>query len=108
MQYPPAEKIAVHGSGRAMLVRGQWVPLGPKQGIILQILLQTPGQVVRKETIADRVWGRPVTSSLIAVHIHYLRKKLELDADRPKILLTLPGVGFVLSTGAADFDVSSG
>ena len=96
-----AAGLALHESGRAVLIRGHWVPLGPRQGGILRMLMRTPGKVVPIAQLASVVWGRPVPRTLINVHIHHLRRKIEIDADHPKILLTLPGAGFVVDlTGA--------
>jgi len=99
-----SESIALHESDRAVFIRGNWVRLGPRQGVILRALMKTPGQVVTYAKLASMVWGRPVAPGLINVHIHYLRKKLELDQERPRILLTLPGAGFVVRPTAAELD----
>jgi DNA-binding response OmpR family regulator len=93
--------LTLHESGRAVYVRGRWIRLGPRQGVMLRALMQTPGKVVPLSRLASLVWGHQVPRTLINVHIHYLRKKIEIDADRPKILLTLPGAGFVVDPRAA-------
>ncbi len=45
---------------------------------MLRALLDTPGSVVSKARLEDKIygWGDEVESNAIDVHIHHLRKKL--------------------------------
>ncbi|MCK8677508.1 MULTISPECIES: response regulator transcription factor [Streptomyces] len=67
---------------------------------LLELLLLHPGQVLPRELILERVWGRdfgPESNSL-AVYVGYLRRKLEA-AGEPRLVHTVHGVGYRL--GAA-------
>ncbi|MGW2650380.1 response regulator transcription factor [Streptomyces sp. NPDC001393] len=64
---------------------------------LLELLLRNPGQVLTRETIQERVWGRafgPESNSL-AVYVGYLRRKLESDGE-PRLVHTVHGVGYRL------------
>ncbi|WP_328877133.1 response regulator transcription factor [Streptomyces sp. NBC_00299] len=64
---------------------------------LLELLLRHPGQVLPRETILERVWGRdfgPESNSL-AVYVGYLRRKLEADGE-PRLVHTVHGVGYRL------------
>ncbi|MFF2807661.1 response regulator transcription factor [Streptomyces sp. NPDC058000] len=64
---------------------------------LLELLLQHPGQVLPRETILERVWGRDFgpDSNSLAVYIGYLRRKLEADGE-PRLVHTVHGVGYRL------------
>ncbi|MFC8870402.1 response regulator transcription factor [Streptomyces sp. NPDC057148] len=67
---------------------------------LLEELLRNPGQVLTRETLFERVWGRdfgPGSNSL-AVYVGYLRRKLEAEGE-PRLVHTVHGVGYRL--GAA-------
>ncbi|MFE0882235.1 response regulator transcription factor [Streptomyces rochei] len=67
---------------------------------LLEQLLRNPGQVLTRETLFERVWGRdfgPGSNSL-AVYVGYLRRKLEAEGE-PRLVHTVHGVGYRL--GAA-------
>ena len=84
---------------RYELIRnGRCLRLTPIEGRLLQLLLAHAGQVLSAGTIVERIWGDDDTSSnLIKTHIHHLRQKLEPDPEKPRFLLTLPTVGYLLS-----------
>ncbi|KXK16402.1 MAG: response regulator transcription factor [Fimbriimonadaceae bacterium] len=77
-------------------LRGKHLDLAPKEFALLYFLARNPGQVFDRDTLLDRVWGRDayVTARTIDVHIRWLRKHIEVDPDRPKLLLTVRGVGY--------------
>lgn len=71
--------------------------LTPIEGRLLRLLVSNAGQVIPASTILQRVWGyEDNETNLIKTHIHHLRQKLEPDPEKPRFLLTLPTVGYVL------------
>ncbi|MET9452522.1 response regulator transcription factor [Streptomyces cinerochromogenes] len=64
---------------------------------LLELLLRHPGQVMPRETIQERVWGRDFghASNSLAVYIGYLRRKLEAGGE-PRLVHTVHGVGYRL------------
>ncbi|MCE4947955.1 response regulator transcription factor [Streptomyces albulus] len=64
---------------------------------LLELLLQHPGQVLPRETILERVWGRDFgpDSNSLAVYVGYLRRKLEAGGE-PRLVHTVHGVGYRL------------
>ncbi|MEU3839323.1 response regulator transcription factor [Streptomyces sp. NPDC028635] len=65
--------------------------------LLLQLLLRHPRQVLPRETIQERVWGRDFgpDSNSLAVYVGYLRRKLEADGE-PRLVHTVHGVGYRL------------
>lgn len=75
---------------------GKSIEMPPKEFELLFFLAANPGRVFRREDILDKVWGYdyPADTRTVDVHIRHLRQKVEDDADRPKLLLTVRGVGY--------------
>jgi len=62
----------------------------------LRVLMHNPRRVLTKAQILHHVWeydfdGR---SNVVELYISYLRKKV--DADRPPMIHTVRGVGYVI------------
>jgi two-component system, OmpR family, response regulator MprA len=64
---------------------------------LLELFMRHPRQALNREQIYEKVWGYDFEgeSNVIEVYINYLRSKLE-SGDRPKLIHTLRGVGYVL------------
>jgi DNA-binding response OmpR family regulator len=76
---------------------GRRYRLTPIEGRLLQLLVTNAGQVIPASTILQRVWGyEDNQANLIKTHIHHLRQKIEPDPEKPRFLLTLPSVGYIL------------
>jgi two-component system KDP operon response regulator KdpE len=76
---------------------GVEIHLTPLQWRLLAVLAQHAGMVVTHRQILRDVWGPAATEThVVRVHMAELRKKLEADPARPKVLLTEPGVGYRL------------
>jgi DNA-binding response OmpR family regulator len=76
---------------------GRRARLTPIEGRLLQLLVSNAGQVIPTSTILQRIWGYDDSqANLIKTHIHHLRQKIEPDPEKPRFLLTLPTVGYIL------------
>ena len=66
---------------------------------ILYYLALNKGNVLTYNSIANEVWGHnyPGTNEALRVHIRHLRKKIEFDATKPQLILTKPGIGYMLA-----------
>ncbi len=66
------------------------IRLTEKERDILLALLDAKGNLVRRETLLDRVWGYAsgVETHTLETHIYRLRQKIETDPARPVLLLT--------------------
>ena len=67
-----------------------------KEAMILQVLHAAEGAIVTREDMLDRVWGNEIYPSTRTIDnfILRLRKRFELDADRPLHFHTVRGVGY--------------
>ncbi len=82
-------------------VRGALVHLTPIEFKLLLVLASHPGKVLTHRQILREVWGPNAdgNSHYLRVHMTHLRRKLEIDSARPRLLLNEPGVGYRLSDG---------
>ena len=73
-------------------------PLTPIEVRLLQVLIGSLDRTVATETLLDRVWSEAdgADPSYVWVSIRRLRRKLEVNADRPRFLITERGVGYRL------------
>lgn len=63
---------------------------------LLAALAKEPGRVFTREALLSEVWGyhHSTDTRLVNVHVQRLRSKVELDPDKPEIVLTVRGVGY--------------
>lgn len=71
-------------------------PVTNKEFEILRQLLLTPGHVLSRQDLLNRVWGEDyaLEEHALDVHIHSLRRKIEPDPSKPRFIITVRGVGY--------------
>jgi DNA-binding response OmpR family regulator len=75
-------------------VDGREVALTAREFELLTLFVENPRQVLTREQIFERVWGSWGDRSAVSVYVRKLRDKLEVDARRPELLVTVWGVGY--------------
>ncbi|TAL32650.1 MAG: response regulator transcription factor [Spirochaetes bacterium] len=98
----PNEPVFSHGglsidfAKRAVTVNGSAVKLTPLEYELLKLLAKNPGKVLTQRQIMREVWGPGMESetSYLRVYVAALRKKLEENPSRPRLIFTEPGVGY--------------
>ena len=97
------EKLLVVGGltlepeSRRCTVDERPVELTPREFDILRILCQRRGTVLSSEELFRLVWGEAYfskSSNPIPVHIRHIRDKLGDDAEHPRYIQTVWGVGY--------------
>lgn len=80
---------------------GKLIPLSLKEYDLFACLIQHKNQVLKKENLLAEVWGAfsEVELATVAVHIRWLREKLEDDPAKPRFIKTVWGIGYILETG---------
>ena len=75
---------------------GRPVPLTALEFSLLHYLVRNKGRVVHRSEILDSVWGKDVyvDARTVDKHISLLRRKFEDDAQDPKYILGVRGVGY--------------
>lgn len=77
---------------------GEALHLTPIEYKLLILLAQNAGKVLMHRQILKEVWGPAYANQThyVRVHMAELRKKVEIDPSRPRLLVTEPGVGYRL------------
>ena len=78
---------------------GEIIDLSPTEFKLLRYLMMNPNRVLSKAQILDHVWEYDFNgdASIVESYISYLRRKIDVD-DRPKMIQTKRGVGYLLRT----------
>ncbi len=86
----PVARLAILGQERRELT--------PIEIEILRYLAARPGQAVERRDLLRDLWGldRYVTTRTLDNHIARLRKKIEVDPELPRYLVTVHGIGYRL------------
>lgn len=90
--------LYVHFQRREVRVAGREVHLTPIEFKLLALLATHAGKVLTHRQILKEVWGPQYATQnhYVRVHLAELRKKIEEDPARPRLVTTEPGVGYRL------------
>jgi DNA-binding response OmpR family regulator len=83
---------------------GECRELSERELALLGYLARHSGRAVSREEILAEVWGLDpvgITTRTIDMHIARLREKLRDDPDRPHVVITVRGRGYMLAAGAS-------
>ena len=77
---------------------GKEVELSPTEYDLLKVLIAHPDRVLTHAMLVHDVWGPEYGNEPHYLHVYVarLRKKLEADPQRPRLIVTEPGVGYRL------------
>lgn len=93
--------LIVEYASRSTFVEGEEVDLNPKEFQILYYLAKNQGRVLTKKQIYEEVWADEYAydnSNIMSV-ISRLRKKIELNDNRPEYIQTIRGMGYRFNKG---------
>ena len=81
---------------RGVTVRGEPVHLTFSEFELLHRLMRDPGRLSNRQELLREIWGDSAYRDprAIDVHIRHLRQKIELEPERPRLLLTVRGMGY--------------
>ncbi len=79
---------------------GEEVHLTKTEFRLLCELAESPGKVLSREALLDKVWGYDYFGDgrLVDVHVRRLRTKVEADPANPRHVVTVRGLGYRLQT----------
>ncbi len=79
--------------------QGETVKLTPIEYDLLRVLALSAGRVMTHRQLLRQVWGEQSYESeshYLRIYVGHLRKKIEDDPTRPRLIITEPGVGYRL------------
>jgi DNA-binding response OmpR family regulator len=89
--------LVVDRSRHEVRIGDRLVPLTAVEFRLLVALLEADGRVLTRDQLLDAVYGQDeaeVLDRTVDVHIGRLRDKLDDDAERPRYVATVRGVGY--------------
>lgn len=92
-----AENVVVDIRTRSVRRNGTRINLTDKEFDILRYFMEHRGEVVQNKDLYESVWGEkylPSAGNTIMVHVLNLRKKLEDNVSKSKIIKTVWGKGY--------------
>lgn len=92
--------IRVDAADRTVHKNGTEIKLALREFDLLAYLCEHPDRAIRKEELLREVWGifSEAEIATVAVHIRWLREKLEDDPANPTLIKTVWGVGYEFCT----------
>jgi two-component system KDP operon response regulator KdpE len=101
-----AGPVTIDLAARTVSLNGVPLQLTPKEYRLLQVLARHGGNVVTHEHLLREVWGARHTRDVhyLRIFVRKLRRKIEPDPMRPRILVTELGVGYRLDLSDAPQD----
>ena len=90
--------VVVNMGQRKVSRQGREIKMALKEFDVLAYLCAHMNSAVTKEKLLQEVWGAfsEAEPSTVAVHIRWLREKLEEDPSKPEYIQTVWGVGYLL------------
>jgi DNA-binding response OmpR family regulator len=94
---------------RRVMIDEREITLTPTEYNLLYELAIHPNRVLFHEHLLTKVWGAEYRDELdyLRSYIHYLRRKLEVDPAKPKIIISSPGVGYMITTTDREHRIDS-
>jgi two-component system KDP operon response regulator KdpE len=96
-----ADGLLIELSKRTVSRDGSSIHLTPIEWELLRVLAVNAGRTMTHHQLFAEVWARAHGDAQqhLRVHVASLRRKLERDPVRPRVVITEPGVGYRLETG---------
>ena len=93
-------QLRVDQSRRQVFVGETEVHLTPIEYRLLTTLVRHAGKVITHRQLLKEVWGPDSVfeTHYLRVYMAHLRRKIEAEPARPRVLLTEPGIGYRLAT----------
>jgi DNA-binding response OmpR family regulator len=89
--------LAIDLGTREVTVGGGKVEMTAKEFDLLAFLAGSPRQVFSRDQLLHQVWGSSSdwqSDATVTEHVRRLRKKIEVDPDNPRWIMTVRGVGY--------------
>lgn len=92
-------ELVLDDDAKSVTHRGKPVDLSPKEFSLLKVLMKNVGKTLSTEVLLNKVWGADFQgdTKTVAVHVRWLRQKLEGDPKNPTLVETVHRSGYRLN-----------
>lgn len=94
MEFGP---LVIDPGAREVLLQGRSVELTAREFDLLAFLAASPRQVFSRHQLLEQVWDSSAEwqdPATVTVHVRRIRQKIEEDAEHPRWVVTVWGVGY--------------
>jgi len=91
-------QLSIDDLRKEVNISGRTISLSPKEYKLLKLLASSPGRVFTTNEILQALWpdSQYATAQDVQKYVYLLRGKLELDPQKPNLVLTVRGFGYRL------------
>lgn len=95
------DDLTIQLAERSVRRAGEFILMTPKEFELLAFLVLHPRQVFSRQELLHQVWGHEALTNAktVDVHVRWLRAKLEQDPANPRLIQTVYGIGYKLTSG---------
>lgn len=92
--------LILDDDAKRVTLEGNKVELSPKEFKLLKVLMKNADKTLSTDVLLNKVWGSDYSGDVktVAVHMRWLRQKLEKDPKNPVLLETVQRSGYRLNT----------
>lgn len=92
-------ELELDEEARSIRHKGKDLDVSPKEFNLLKVLMMNAGKTMSTEVLLNQVWGYDFSgdAKTVAVHVRWLRQKLEEDPKNPQLLETVHRLGYRLN-----------
>jgi DNA-binding response OmpR family regulator len=103
-----AKDVSIDLARHLVTIRGEPVNLTRSEFQVLRLLAARPGEVFSRRQIMEELWQTEFNGDVRAcdVHISNLRQKVERDAQKPELVLTVRRVGYKFADGGDEAEAA--
>lgn len=89
------DRLMINFPKREAMIDGETVLLTPTEAKLLYILVRNAGRIVTTEFLLNRIWPlQDAQEDRLHVHVHRLRRKIEVSHDSPAYIVAERGTGY--------------
>jgi DNA-binding response OmpR family regulator len=92
---------------RSVKIGPKRIQLTPHEYCLLTTLMKYPGKVFTRDELLERIYPRcevAVIDKVVDIHIGKLRRKIEEQPSKPKLILAIRGVGYRFTEADEEMD----
>jgi DNA-binding response OmpR family regulator len=89
--------LVINVGTREVSMAGEKIEMTAKEFDLLAYIAGSPRQVFSREQLLQQVWGSSSSwqsDATVTEHVRRLRRKIEVDPDNPRWIMTVRGVGY--------------
>lgn len=91
--------LEIDFAGHIVKLKNQEIKLTATEYQLLSLLAKNAGKLMTQRQLLKEIWGISAIehSHYLRIYVGQLRRKLEQDSSRPRLIITEPGVGYRLN-----------